>query len=279
MGKIALLLLFSLKAFGQEGTIDRTLGYDVIVAPDDTEYHTGLLPTTVEQIAKRTYKNFDCDATKLPAEFDLRTLGFVSETRNQASCGSCWAFSMTGSLESAMLVAGKGKLDLSEQELVSCDHSNGGCSGGNLNDFSYQVDHGQGLEKDYPYTARNGRCKSITVAAKGTGFEYIGAPDRSPTEAELKCGLYTAHTVPWIVVSASGSWSRPPKDEKTAYKNCGRGQTNHAVGVVGWWTDSKGKTQFIMKNSWGESWGDKGYMSLPLGCDSFGEEVAFIKAM
>ncbi len=278
MGKIALLLLFSLKAFAQEGTVDHSGLYDIIVAADGTEYHTGLRPATVEQIAKRVYRNFECDAAKLPETFDLRTLGTVSDVRDQGGCGSCWSFSMTGSLESAMRVAGKGMFDLSEQELVSCDRSNGGCGGGNLNGFSYQTDHGQGLEKDYPYTARDGRCKSVTTAAKGTGFEYIGGPDRSPTENELKCGLYMSHTVPWIVVSASGSWSRPPKDEKTAYTHCGRGQTNHAVGVVGWWKDSKGKTQFIMKNSWGTSWGAGGYMSLPLGCDSFGDEVAFIKA-
>ena len=106
---------------------------------------------------------------------------------------------------------------------------------------------------------------------------YVGSPSRGPTETELKCALYKYHTVPWITVSANNNWGNPPASEKTVYKHCGRGQTNHAVGVVGWFKDSKGKTAFIMKNSWGKDWGDHGYMSMPLGCDSFGDEVVLTR--
>lgn len=244
------------------------------------KYHTGLLKDTLENKARRTYmKSIACP--NLPESFDLREIGTVPDIRNQGSCGSCWAFSKTGSLESALMASGMGKIDLAEQELVSCDSKQYGCEGGLLSDFDYQIKKGQGLEADFPYTSgrtgSNGRCKDIKKAAKGVSFSYVGNTERRATEEELKCALYTTHTIPWITVGATNAWGSPPKSEKTVYSRCSRSETNHAVGVVGWFKDPEsGKTAFIMKNSWGTNWGDKGYMSLPLGCDNFGEEIAFI---
>lgn len=255
--------------------------YAVIEGAKGKFYHTGLLhaPDELEKRKALKYaKASDCG--ELPETFDLRLLAVVPEVRDQGQCGSCWSFSKTGSLESALLGAGQ-KMDLAEQDQVSCDRAQYGCDGGLLSDFKYLTSHGAPLEKDYPYTSgrtgQNGSCKSVAVAAKGVSFMYIGSADRGPTESELKCALYKFKTVPWITVSASSAWGSPPASEKTMYTRCGRGQTNHAVGVVGWFKNKSGKTAFIMKNSWGLGWGDKGYMSLPLGCDSFGDEVAFIQ--
>lgn len=254
--------------------------YTVIQGNDGQKYHTGLLKTdeSLKGMGDSHVRFTDCGT--LPDSFDLRTIGVVPDIRNQGQCGSCWAFSKTGSLESALLGQGIHK-DLAMQELVSCDHSQYGCSGGLLTGFKYQIDHGQSLASDYPYTSgrsgSNGSCKAGAVAGKGISFQYVGTAERGPNEDELKCALYKYKTVPWITVGATGGWGSPPSSEHTAYNKCGSSQTNHAVGVVGWWKDSDGKTQFIMKNSWGNGWGDKGYMSLPLGCNSFGEEVAFIE--
>jgi C1A family cysteine protease len=251
-----------------------------VVKGKKREFHTGLIHKDkhLKGLGETHVRLTDC--AELPESFDLRTLNTVSPVRDQGNCGSCWAFSKTQSLESAVLANGGSAVDLSEQELVACDDNNYGCDGGDLSgDSEYQVKHGQGLETDFPYksgsSGSDGRCKQIASAAKGTQFVHVGAADRSPTENELKCALYKSHTVPWITVSASDSWSNPPGSEKTIYNHCGRGTTNHAVGVVGWFKKD-GKTAFIMKNSWSDDWGDKGYMSLPLGCDSFGDEVAYI---
>lgn len=258
-------------------------GYTTIEAPGGLKYHTGLLhPQEIE-----AFKGFgeshvqlnDCE--NLPDDFDLRDLGLVPEIRNQGNCGSCGMFSKTGSLESALLGQGI-KLDLSEQEMVSCDRDQWGCEGSILGGFKYQINHGQGLEADFPYTSgrtgSNGACKSVPSAAKGVSFQYVGTSSRGPTEKELKCALVRYKTIPWITVGATNGWGNPPKSEKTPYTSCGRAQTNHAIGTVGYWKDKvSGKTYFIAKNSWGTSWGDHGYMSLPLGCNNFGEEVAFIE--
>lgn len=256
--------------------------YDKIVLSDGTEYHTGLIKGPANMTEARTYEKFD-DCGDLPEEFDLRELGVVPDIRNQGGCGSCWSFSMTGSLESALMAGGLGKLDLSEQELVSCDKKQWGCDGGLLQGFGYQIKHGQGLESEFGYTSgktgSNGKCKDIPAAGKGVSFAYVGAAGRSPTEKEVKCALYTSHTIPWITVSASNSWGNFPKDEKTLYTKCGRGQTNHAIGIVGWRKEDpkNHKSPFIIKNSWGTNWGAKGFGSMNLGCDSLGEEVAFIR--
>lgn len=246
--------------------------YKTVKSPKGLKYHTGLLKRPDSLIEpKKTFAALP-DCANLPESFDLRPLGLVPPVKDQGQCGSCWSFSKTASLESALLGQGK-SLNLSEQELVSCDRDQYGCNGGLLADFSYQIGHGQSLETDFPYKAADVSCKSgLPVAAKGISFKYVGAQGRAPTEQELKCALYTYKTVPWITVGATDNWGSPPSSESVPYTRCSRSQTNHAVGVVGW-----NKNGFIMKNSWGPSWGDKGFMTLKLGCDSFGEEVAFIE--
>jgi len=259
-----------------EAVLDESGPYPVVKSAGGLQYHTGLLHGDPELKGLGDDHAVFTDCGPLPDNFDLRTMGLVAPVKDQGNCGSCWSFSKTGSLESALLGQGK-TLDLAEQELVSCDSSQWGCNGGLLSSFKYQINHGQTTESEFPYTARNGTCKDKPVAGKGISFQYVGTADRGPTEQELKCALFKYKTVPWITVGATNAWGNPPTSEKTPYTRCASAQTNHAVGVVGWWKDAAGKTQFIMKNSWGTGWGDKGYMSLPLGCNNFGEEVAFIE--
>lgn len=241
------------------------------------EYWTGLLHEN-EDTKKfgKVYMKLNEDACdNLPDEFDLRdpSINSVPPIRDQGSCGSCWAFSQTASLESALMLQGK-SLNLSEQEIVSCDKENYGCGGGMLNGFKYQIDHGQGLESDFPYKAQDVRCKAIPVAAKGASFAYIGSPNNGPTEKELKCALFKYKTIPWITLKA---FMNASSDEHTPFTNCSGGQTDHAVGTVGWYTKG-GKTYFKLRNSWGTDWGAAGYSSLRLGCNNWGsEEVAFIQ--
>jgi C1A family cysteine protease len=113
-------------------------------------FHTGLIhePREMKPLGKMHFSFADCE--NLPDTFDLRDLGVVPDVRNQGSCGSCWAFSKTASLESALLAGGGAKLDLSEQQLVSCDQEQYGCNGGMLSDFNFQIKKGQALESDFP---------------------------------------------------------------------------------------------------------------------------------
>ncbi len=248
------------------------------------QFHTGLLhkPKNLQGLGETHVMLADCGT--LPEQFDLRDLNVVPPIKNQGNCGSCWAFSQTASLESAYAAAGGKILDLSEQELVSCDKKNYGCSGGLLRDFDYQIKNGQTAEANFPYKASDLKCKAgLPKETKGTSFTYVGQANRRPTEKEVMCALYQSHTIPWITVSATNRWGGMSSKSDSVYSTCGKGQTNHAIGLVGWKTVN-GKVVFKIRNSWGTSWGsdgdrpgsEKGYAMMKLGCDNLGEEVAFI---
>lgn len=256
----------------------------VIQSSRGEKFHTGLVqkPKNMRGLGETHVMLEDCG--DLPAEFDLRDLGVVPPIKNQASCGSCWAFSMTASLESAFAASGGKVLNLAEQQLVSCDKASYGCNGGYLSNFEYQIKNGQTLEENYPYTAKTGKCQTgQSVAAKGTSFAYVGQRNRRATEKEVMCALYKSHTIPWITVSANNRWGNMSSNSDNIYTTCGNGGTNHAIGLVGWKTVN-GKVYFKIRNSWGSSWGsdagrpgsERGYNMMKLGCDSLGEEVAYI---
>jgi hypothetical protein len=263
-------------------------GVTVIQSKDHT-YYTGLKrkPEALRGFGETTVTLADCDS--LPEQFDLRDLNVVGPTRDQGQCGSCWAFSQTQSLESANAANGGQLYDLSEQELVSCDTAQSGCEGGLLNGFGYQIQHGQSLLKDFPYTAADGSCvDGLKPATKGSAFVNVGSASTDgagkATEKDVMCALYKSHTIPWITVAASDAWSSPPTGDNDVYTGCQQGQVNHAVGVIGW-TTINGKVYFKMRNSWANTWGgtaarpgaEKGYMLMQLGCDNLGDEVAYIQ--
>lgn len=252
---------------------------NVIEGKNGLKYYTGLVKETASEKEKRTYLRFNEEVCEnLPEEFDLRPLGVVSPVRDQGQCGSCWAHSMTEALESALKLVGI-TVKLSVQELVSNDKGNWGCSGGLMQPSkAYQVLHGQGLDKDFPYRAADLPAKSIPVAGKALKWEFIGESDRIATVAQVKCALYKKKSTPWVTVGADNAWGNPPSSESTPYNRCSNAETNHAVTIAGW-----NKLGWIMMNSWGTPWGAKGFMTIPFGrsgnmgvCNNFGDEVAFV---
>jgi len=114
----------------------------------------------------------------LPATVNWATAGAVTPIKNQGQCGSCWAFSTTGSLEGLHFIADKSLLSFSEQQLVDCSGSYGnqGCNGGLMdNAFKYVIANGIELESVYPYTAVDGTCKysASSVVFKNTGYTDV----------------------------------------------------------------------------------------------------------
>jgi C1A family cysteine protease len=204
----------------------------------------------------------------LPERLDLRENGMVSPVKNQGQCGSCWAFAGMAVVESAELRENGRLLDLSEQEIVSCDSSAYGCSGG-WQPFDYVVDHGVGAEADFPYAARDARCKQITPVAHGDQWANVGQSGRRATVDEVRKAVVD-HGALWVTVAADG-WNNPGP----ILRNCGGGQINHAVTIVGYEPDGKGGYNFIVKNSWGSTWNGDGYVKAPLGCDSLGADASF----
>lgn len=211
-----------------------------------------------------------------PENYDLRTYpGWVAPVRDQGSCGSCWAFSVTKTLESALGRAGLSAPDLSEQDMVSCDKNAYACNGGFMDDMDYVVKKGLPLEKDYPYTASSSKCKNPEPAAvaKGVRWGYVGKAGKQPTTDEIKQALVDYGVLSVVVAAGGSDWSRGGD-----MNGCGvRGQ-NHMVNLVGWKYVSN-KEKLIGRNSWGTSWGDKGDFYAAQGCDELAkgaESVSFV---
>lgn len=191
---------------------------------------------------------------------DWREKNAVTAVKNQGSCGSCWAFSATESIESEAFITGKYALPiLGPQQLVSCDKKSNGCKGGNPK-TAYDYLKGCGgmeLEADYPYTARDDSCKFV---ASKVHVVISGYGQLSGGEAVLAKGLMEH---PVSVCHDTGGWQHYKGGIMTS---CSKGG-GHCTQMIGY-ADSG--DYWIIKNSWGSSWGEKGYIYLKKGSDLCG---------
>jgi len=188
-------------------------------------------------------------------ELDWRTKGAVTPVKDQGQCGSCWAFSTTGSVEGANQIK-SGKLQsLSEQQLVDCAGSAGnkGCNGGLMDDaFEYIIKNkGIGSEESYPYTGRDGKCKQVPSVATVSKYTDVKKND----ETDL---MSAVNIEPVSVAVDAALWSFYRKGVMSGF--CGK-MLDHGVLCIGYGDD--GSTPYwLVKNSWGKSWGEEGYIRL-----------------
>jgi len=194
----------------------------------------------------------------LPDSFDWSTQGAVTPIKDQGQCGSCWAFSTTGSVEGCHFFGAKNLVGLSEQNLVDCSTSQGneGCNGGLMTQaMDYIKANGIDSESSYPYTAQDGTCafNPANVASHETGYANVASGD----ENALQQSVYQGPTS--VAIDASQSSFQFYTSGVYSDPNCSSSQLDHGVLAVGWGSDS-GTDYWIVKNSWGTSWGNQGYI-------------------
>lgn len=224
---------------------------------------------------------------KYPEELDWRKLGGVSPVKDQGECGSCWTFATVGTLESRQLIKYGHFYPNSEQQIVDCAYGYGddaGCNGGLPPAAMEYLRYAGGIatEKEYPYTAKDGECyfkPEMAVVSVPQGSVNITEGD----EVEMLHALYNVGPVAigFEVINdfrsyQSGVFSSP-KCKSTA------SAPNHNVLLVGYGTED-GMDYWLLKNSWGASWGDNGFFKLQRGvnmcgigmCNGYPKEVDII---
>ncbi|KAF5740806.1 low-temperature-induced cysteine proteinase [Tripterygium wilfordii] len=193
----------------------------------------------------------------VPASFDWRRKGAVTEVKDQGSCGACWAFSATGAIEGINKIVTGSLVSLSEQELIDCDKSyNAGCGGG-LMDYAYQFiveNHGVDTEQDYPFIARERTCNKDKLRRHVVTIDgYTDVPPNNEKE------LLKAVAAQPVSVGICGSERAFQLYSKGIFAGPCSTSLDHAVLIVGYGSEN-GLDYWIVKNSWGTSWGMNGYI-------------------
>jgi len=209
----------------------------------------------------------------LPASWDWRPKGAVTGVKNQGQCGSCWSFSAVANMEGQWFLANNTLTGLSEQNLVDCDKHcmnyenqnvcDQGCDGGLMpNAFMYVIGNGGiDTEASYQYTAEDGTC-SFAPSNVGAKFRNWTMVDGS----EDQMAAYLVANGPLSVAVDAQMWQFYL--EGVWYLPCGE-SLDHGVTVVGYGTETDILDQqmpyWIIKNSWGGSWGEEGYIRIEKG--------------
>ncbi|XP_064201485.1 cathepsin K-like [Anguilla rostrata] len=227
-----------------------------MTAEEVAEKMTGLV---VPQ-ARETNNTFTLDdiPTKLPKAIDYRILGYVTPVINQGSCRSCWAISAAGALEGQLMRSRRKLVPLSPQNLVDCVRSNYGCMGGYMtNAYKYAMKKGISSERKYPYMGVEQNCTFNRSDSVAQIWDFKELPEGNERVLRAVVAVHGPVSV--------GINTRSPNF--TFYKSgvyydpeCSGEYLNHAVLVVGYGVTPTCKKFWIVKNSWGQAWGDGGYI-------------------
>lgn len=210
--------------------------------------------------------NYNIDSTCIvPEHIDWRNKKAVTHVKNQKNCGSCWAFSATGNVEGIVAIKTGVLHNISEQQLVDCSSNlgNQGCNGGTMDQaFQYIINNnGSCSESEYPYKAMDGQCQDCKNVVKISNYSDI-----EPNNEKILKRI-VSHQPVSVAIQANQPSFQQYSGGIYSDENCGT-LLDHGVLVVGYGYDIFHEMEYwLVKNSWGESWGEDGYIRIQRNID------------
>jgi len=207
------------------------------------------------------------DGSELATSVNWVTSGAVTKVKDQGQCGGCWSFAATGGLEGSWELASGTLTSMSEQQFLDCDKTDSGCNGGlEYQGWSYFKSQNEGIctEASYPYKAKNGQCQysscSLAIPAGGiAGVTHVQKNSASSLQSAL-------NKQPVAIGIQADQSAFQFYSGGILTGTCGT-QLDHSVLAVGYDTSSN---YWLVKNSWGASWGDNGYVKISMDGDKCG---------
>jgi C1A family cysteine protease len=247
-----------------DNTQNFTMGVNQFTDLTLEEFKTQYLGGLKTELGSYGCKPFSSTATNSPVSIDWRNKGVVNPVRDQGQCGSCWAFATTANAESVWAIYSGKLLDFSEELLVDCasgvGYHNLGCNGGNPDSaFKYMINKGQCSESSYPYTAGTtktaGTCQTCSLETAHFSACYDVA---SNDQISLK-GAVALQPVA-VAIEADTRYFQSYSGGILDSSSCGT-NLDHAVEIIGYGTEN-GMDYWNVRNSWGSSWGENGYVRI-----------------
>ena len=214
-------------------------------------------PNAYKSMWGASCSKFKSITSDLPETVDWRNEDAVTPVKDQGQCGSCWSFSATGAMEGAWAITKGNLLSLSEQQLIDCSKRYGdlGCNGGLMDSaFEYAIDFGMCSEEDDPYKASSDKCTDCDYVA-----DFSDCVDVTPNNQQHLKEAVSRGPVS-VAIEADQKIFQFYSGGVINEASCGT-NLDHGVLVVGYGNEN-GQDYWLVKNSWGDSWGDNGYVKI-----------------